>query len=77
MARRCGLPPGRSTARAANYIGIAIDLERQLPNIKWLAGAHCDIGEAVAFAGDAAVRAVSDSSRLVAFADTLASMRQP
>ncbi len=67
---------GKVDRTRSNYIGIAIDLERQLPNIKWLAGAHCDIGEAVAFL-ETRVRAVSDSSRLVAFADTLASMRQP
>lgn len=60
----------------SNYLGIAIDLERQLPNIKWLTAARCDIGEAVA-ALEARVRAVSDSPRLTAFADTLASIRQP
>lgn len=60
----------------SDYIGIAIDLERQLPNIKWLAGARCDVGEAVAFL-ETRVRAVSDSPRLTGFADTLASIRRP
>ena len=60
----------------SDYISVAIDLERQLPNIKWLAGARCDIGEAVAFL-EARVRTVSDSPRLTGFADTLASIRQP
>lgn len=59
----------------SDYIGVAIDLERQLPNIKWLAAARCDIGEAVAFL-ETRVRAVSDSPRLTGFADTLASIRQ-
>ncbi|MPZ36096.1 MAG: hypothetical protein GEV13_34935 [Rhodospirillales bacterium] len=60
----------------SNYIGIAIDLERQLPNIKWLSAARCDIGEAISVL-ETRVRAVSDSPRLVAFADALASVRQP
>jgi hypothetical protein len=60
----------------SNYIGIAVDLERQLPNIKWLVSARCDISEAVAFL-ETRVRAVSDSPRLTGFADTLASIRQP
>jgi hypothetical protein len=47
-----------------------------LPNIKWLAGARCDVGEAVAFL-ETRVRAVSDSPRLTGFADTLASIRRP
>lgn len=59
-----------------SYIGAAIALERQLPNIKWLVEARCDIGEAIA-ALETRVRAVSDSPRLIGFADTLASMRQP
>jgi hypothetical protein len=60
----------------SDYLAVAIDLERQLPNVKWLAAARCDIGEAVA-ALEARVRAVSDSPRLIAFADALASVRQP
>jgi hypothetical protein len=60
----------------SDYLAVAMDLERQLPNIKWLAAARCDIAEAVA-ALETRVRAVSDSPRLTAFADTLASIRQP
>ena len=60
----------------SNYIGIAIDLERQLPNVKWLVAARCDIAEAVAFL-ETRVRVVSDSPRLTGFADTLAAIRQP
>lgn len=57
----------------SDHIGVAIDLERQLPNIEWLARAGCDLSEAL---GDAAtrVRAVSDSERMTAFADRLAAL---
>jgi hypothetical protein len=59
----------------SDYLAVAMDLERQLPNIKWLAVARCDIAEAVA-ALETRVRAVSESPRLTAFADALASVRQ-
>ncbi|HZX86239.1 MAG TPA: hypothetical protein VFF19_21890, partial [Reyranella sp.] len=60
----------------SDYIGVAIDLERQLPNIKWLIGARCDIGQAVAFL-ETRMRTVTDSPRFTEFADTLASVRRP
>ena len=57
-----------------DYVAVALDLERQLPNIEWLAGARCDIGRATASL-EARLRAVSDSPRLIAFADALAALR--
>lgn len=60
----------------SNHAGAAIALERQLPNIKWLAAARCDIGEALAFL-ESRLRALSDLPRFTDFADTLASIRQP
>ena len=62
------------TARA-DYLSIAMDLERQLPNIKWLVGAHCDLGAPLSLL-ETNVRAVADSSRMTKFADTLAELRK-
>ncbi|MDP2330878.1 MAG: hypothetical protein Q8M19_09310 [Reyranella sp.] len=59
----------------SNHLSIAMDLERQLPNISWLAGARCDLDEALADL-ERRLRAVSDSPRFDAFADTLASIRR-
>jgi hypothetical protein len=60
----------------SNYLGAAINLELQLPNMKWLVGRQCDLGDVLA---DLATRihAVSDSPRLDKFADTLAALRAP
>lgn len=57
----------------SDYLTAAIELERQLPNIEWLVGERCDL---VAPLGrlEANVRAVSDSSRMTKFADTLAKL---
>jgi hypothetical protein len=57
------------------FLADALDLEWQLPNIRWLADARCEIGEAIADL-EARLRAVSDSRRIDTFADTLASIRQ-
>jgi hypothetical protein len=57
------------------YLSLAMDLERQLPNIQWLTGAQCNLDEALA-ALEANVRKVSDSERLDKFAATLASFRR-
>jgi hypothetical protein len=66
---------GKIAKTRPDYISVAIDLEWQLPNIAWLVGARCDLGEPLAEA-EARVRAVSDSPRLDKLADTLAELRQ-
>jgi hypothetical protein len=58
----------------SDYINAAIDLEWQLPNMRWLVGAHCDLAEPLGLL-ETNVRAVADSSRMTKFADTLAGLR--
>lgn len=66
---------GKVTRLNSNYIGAAIDLERQLGNMEWLVTARCDLSEAL---GDVEtnVRAVADSTRLTDFADKVAALRK-
>jgi hypothetical protein len=54
----------------SDYISVAIDLERQLPNIEWLTGKGCDLSGPLSDAANR-VRSVSDSERLTEFADQL------
>jgi hypothetical protein len=63
-----------SPQQRSDYISAGIELEAQLPNIKWLAGTRCDLGEALALL-ETNVRAVTDSPRLTQFADTLGKLR--
>ena len=57
----------------SNYLGVAIDLEGQLPNMRWLVANRCDLGQPLGLlAGN--VRTVADSSRMTGFADTLESL---
>ena len=56
-----------------NYLGSAIDLEFQLPNIKWLTGARCNLDQPLTTL-EANLRAVADSSRITGFADKLAAL---
>lgn len=58
-----------------DYLSAAIEMELQLPNIQWLVGERCDLGESLDLL-ETNVRAVADSSRLTKFADTLAKLRQ-
>ena len=60
----------------SDYIGVAMDLERQMPNIKWLAGARCDLSSALTLL-EMNVRAVSDSPRMDRFADSVAALKPP
>jgi hypothetical protein len=60
----------------SDYIGVAMDLERQMPNIKWPAGARCDLGPALTLL-ETNVRAVSDSPRMDQFADSVAALKPP
>jgi hypothetical protein len=58
----------------SNYLGNAIDIEWQLPNIKWLLSAKCDLSGPLERAATY-IRAVADSDRLRNFADTLTDLR--
>lgn len=62
------------TKARSDYLSVAIDLERQLPNIRWLTGAGCDLDAALTLLADH-VRGVSDSERMETFANTLAGLR--
>jgi len=61
------------TKARSDYLSIAIDLEQQLPNIKWLAGGGCNLDGSLGLLVDH-LHAVSDSERMVTFAKTLKSM---
>lgn len=58
---------------SSNYLGVAIDLERQLPNLQWLAGEGCDLNALVQLEKN--LRLVADSPRITKFADALAKLR--
>ncbi len=57
-----------------DYLSAAIDLEWQLPNMRWLVGARCDLSAPLGVL-ETNVRAVADSERMTKFADTLAKLR--
>ena len=58
----------------SDYLSVAMDLERQMPNIKWLGGVRCDLSPALTVL-EANVRAVSDSPRMDQFADSVAALK--
>jgi hypothetical protein len=57
------------------YISAALDIEWQLPNIEWLVGAKCDLGDALTEA-ETRIREVADSARVTKIADRLGELRQ-
>lgn len=59
-----------------NYLGVAIELESQLPNIKWLIANRCDLNQPLGVLATN-LRAVADSSRITGFADTLDGLSRP
>jgi hypothetical protein len=67
---------GRVNKTQSNYLGVAIELEGQLPNIKWLIANGCDLGQPLAMLATN-LRAVADSSRITGFADTLDGLGRP
>ncbi|MFI5033166.1 MAG: hypothetical protein ACHQPH_20930 [Reyranellales bacterium] len=74
-----GAALARDTAKVdpkagSNQLGVAIDLERQLPNLQWLTGEGCDLN-APLIQLEKNLRAVADSSRITKFADELAKLR--
>jgi len=66
---------GKVTKARSDYLIAAMDLELQLPNMRWLIGNRCDLGSALGLLENN-VRAVADSSRMTKFADMLAELRQ-
>ena len=65
---------GKVSKARSDYLIAAIDLEGQLPNIRWLVGKNCDLGEPLGLL-ESNVRAVADSDRMTQFADKLAALR--
>lgn len=61
------------TKARSDYLSIAIDLEQQLPNIRWLVAGGCNLDGSLGLLADH-VRAVSRSERMVTFAKTLTSL---
>jgi hypothetical protein len=61
------------TKARSDYLSIAIDLEQQLPNIKWLVAGGCNLDGSLGLLVDH-VHAVSDSERMQTFAKTLKSL---
>jgi hypothetical protein len=66
---------GKVTKARTDYLMTATDLELQLPNMKRLAANRCDLGPPLGLL-ETNLRAVADSSRMTAFADTLAELRR-
>ncbi len=59
-----------------DYLAAAIELEAQLPNIRWLVAARCDLDASLGTL-ETNLRAVADSERLTRFADSVAALRKP
>lgn len=75
-----GAALAKATARidpkvSSNYLGLAIDLERQRPNLEWLTSERCDLDQPLTQL-EKNLRAVADSSRITRFADTVAALRR-
>ena len=64
----------RVTRARSDYLSAAMDLEWQLPNIKWLVSAKCDLSGPLERA-ETNVRTVADSDRMTNFAHTLADLK--
>jgi len=65
---------GVSPKARSDYIGAAIELEYELPTIRWLRDNKCDLGVPLGQL-EANLRAVADSPRITKFADTIAALR--
>jgi hypothetical protein len=59
---------------STNSLGVALELERQLPNLQWLVGEGCDL-RAPLIQLEKNLRAVADSSRITNLADEMARLR--
>jgi hypothetical protein len=62
------------TKARSDYISAAIDLEWQLPNLKWIVGSKCDLSGPLERA-ETNIKAVADSDRLRNFAMTLSELK--
>lgn len=58
------------------HVSASLDIEWQLPNMKRLVAARCDLDQALAMA-EARVRAIADNVRLTGIADQVAALRRP
>lgn len=58
------------------YMNAVIEVEYQLPNIRWLVAARCNLDEVLADL-EARARAVADNARVTALADAIAAQRRP
>jgi hypothetical protein len=59
----------------SDYLGAAIDLEWQMPNLKWMVGSKCDLSGPLERA-ETNIKAVADSDRLRNFAVTLGELKK-
>jgi hypothetical protein len=64
----------RITKARSEYLSAAMDLEWQLPNLKWILGSKCDLSGPLERA-EANIKAVADSDRLRNFAITLGELK--
>jgi hypothetical protein len=64
----------RITKARSDYLSAAIDLEWQMPNLKWMLGSKCDLSGPLERA-EANIKAVADSDRLRNFAATLGELK--
>jgi hypothetical protein len=79
VCRAYGAALGKAAAEVdpkknSNAIGVALDIERQLPNLQWLVGERCDLGEPLTIL-EKNLRAAADSSRITKLADEMAKLR--
>ncbi len=65
---------GVSPKVRSDYLTAAIELEYELPTIRWLVGAGCNLDQPLGVL-ETNLRAVADSARITKFADELASFR--
>ena len=64
----------RITKAHSDYLGVAMDLEWQMPNLKWMIGSKCDLSGPLERA-ETNIKAVADSDRLRNFAVTLGELK--
>jgi hypothetical protein len=64
----------RITKARSDYLSAAMDLEWQMPNLKWMMGSRCDLSGPLERA-ESNIKAVADSDRLRNFAVTLGELK--
>ena len=64
----------RITKARSDYLSAAMDLEWQMPNLKWILGSKCDLSGPLERA-ETNIKAVADSDRLRNFAVTLGELK--